>query len=66
MNPVILPPQVAIGAIGKIRMLPRYDFEEGANEEDFDEDEDLCAKNVMNVFWAADHRVGCDYEGELI
>lgn len=60
MNPVIMPPQVAIGAIGKIRKVPRVD----------DHDDQLVVRNVMNVFWAADHRVGyfiikrgCDGQG---
>jgi len=43
---VILPPEVAIGAIGKIQKLPRFDAK-GA----------VVAANIMCVSWAADHRV---------
>jgi len=43
-KPVILPPEVAIGALGKIRTLPRY---VGGQ---------LLAAQVMNVSWSADHR----------
>jgi 2-oxoisovalerate dehydrogenase E2 component (dihydrolipoyl transacylase) len=45
-SPVILPPQVAIGAMGKVQRLPR-----------FDEEGDVFAAEVMNVSWSADHRV---------
>lgn len=44
--PVIAKPQVAIGAIGKIQKLPR-----------FDENDDVVAARVMQISWAADHRV---------
>jgi len=47
MKPIIFPPQVAIGAIGQIRKLPRYD-EESAS---------IAVRSVMNFSWAADHRV---------
>ncbi|MCP9261841.1 Lipoamide acyltransferase component of branched-chain alpha-keto acid dehydrogenase complex [Dirofilaria immitis] len=46
LSPVILPPQVAIGAIGQISKLPR-----------FDKHGNVCAANVVNFSWAADHRV---------
>lgn len=46
MNPVIFAPQVAILALGRVRKLPR-----------FDEQENLVAKNVVNVSFSADHRV---------
>ena len=39
-------PQVAIGALGRIQTLPR-----------FDEHGDVVAASVMSVSWAADHRV---------
>ncbi|XP_059151576.1 lipoamide acyltransferase component of branched-chain alpha-keto acid dehydrogenase complex, mitochondrial-like isoform X2 [Physella acuta] len=45
-RPVILPPNVAIGAIGKIQVLPR-----------FDEEGQLKKVHVLNVSWSADHRV---------
>lgn len=45
-SPVIFPPQVAIGAIGKIERLPR-----------FDRHDNVIAANVIKVSWCADHRV---------
>ena len=45
-SPVILAPQVAIGALGKIRRVPR-----------FDENDNVVAANMMSVSWSADHRV---------
>lgn len=46
MSPVILPPQVAIGAIGSIRKVPR-----------FDDNGKLVTRHVLNLSWSADHRV---------
>ncbi|KAG7393907.1 hypothetical protein PHYPSEUDO_000084 [Phytophthora pseudosyringae] len=46
MSPVLMVPQVAIGAIGQIQKLPRYD-EEGNVE----------SVRLMNVSWSGDHRV---------
>ena len=46
MMPVIMPPNVAIGALGKIQELPR-----------FDKDDNVRKAHVLNVSWAADHRV---------
>ena len=45
-SPVILAPQVAIGALGKIRRVPRFDAEDN-----------VYAANMMSVSWSADHRV---------
>ena len=45
-KPVIMPPQVAIGALGKIQKLPRFD----AND-------NVVKAHIMNVSWSADHRV---------
>ncbi|XP_076648801.1 dihydrolipoamide branched chain transacylase E2 [Halictus rubicundus] len=45
-KPVILPPQIVIGAFGKVQKLPR-----------FDEDGNVIAANIISVSWAADHRV---------
>ncbi|XP_001606109.2 lipoamide acyltransferase component of branched-chain alpha-keto acid dehydrogenase complex, mitochondrial isoform X2 [Nasonia vitripennis] len=45
-KPVILSPQVVIGALGKIQRLPR-----------FDEQDNVVAVNILSVSWAADHRV---------
>ena len=44
-KPVILPPEVAIGALGKIYTVPRYS-----------PSGDLRPAQVMNVSWSADHR----------
>ncbi|KAE9043239.1 Lipoamide acyltransferase component of branched-chain alpha-keto acid dehydrogenase complex [Phytophthora rubi] len=46
MSPVLMVPQVAIGAIGRIQKLPRYDAE--GNVEPM---------RLMNVSWSGDHRV---------
>eukprot|EP00795_Rhopilema_esculentum_P004973 gene4973-21317_t len=45
-KPVLLPPQVAIAAIGKIQVLPR-----------FDENGNVYAASIFNISWSADHRV---------
>jgi len=44
-KPVILPPQVAIGALGKMMVVPRY-TSSGSLE----------PTHIMNVSWSADHR----------
>lgn len=41
-----MPPQVAIGAVGKTRKLPRF----GLNDE-------LIKAHIMEISWSADHRV---------
>ncbi|KAK5969873.1 Dihydrolipoamide acetyltransferase component of pyruvate dehydrogenase complex [Trichostrongylus colubriformis] len=46
VSPVIFPPQVAIGALGKIEKLPRYD-----------QNDNLVPMNMFKVSWCADHRV---------
>ncbi|XP_019357234.1 PREDICTED: lipoamide acyltransferase component of branched-chain alpha-keto acid dehydrogenase complex, mitochondrial [Gavialis gangeticus] len=45
-KPVILPPEVAIGALGKIQVLPRFN---GKGE--------IFKAQIMNVSWSADHRI---------
>ncbi|CAL8089619.1 unnamed protein product [Calicophoron daubneyi] len=45
-SPLISPPEVLIGAIGKIQRVPR-----------FDEHDNVRAAHILNVSWAADHRV---------
>ena len=47
MSPVVAPPQVAIGAIGAARRVPRFAGDSDA----------VVAATVANVSWAADHRV---------
>merc|ERR1712066_338223 len=44
-KPVILPPQVAIGALGKMMTVPRYT-----------NSGNLRPVQIMNVSWSADHR----------
>jgi len=44
-KPVLVPPQVAIGAIGKIQRLPR-----------FDENDQVVARQITYISWSADHR----------
>lgn len=46
MGPVIMVPQVAIGAVGKIQTLPR-----------FAADGSVTPVRLMNVSWSGDHRV---------
>ncbi|KAM5256612.1 lipoamide acyltransferase component of branched-chain alpha-keto acid dehydrogenase complex, mitochondrial isoform 2-T2 [Ctenodactylus gundi] len=45
-KPVILPPEVAIGAIGSIKALPR-----------FNQKGEVYKAQIVNVSWSADHRV---------
>uniref|UniRef100_A0A8C8YW67 Dihydrolipoamide acetyltransferase component of pyruvate dehydrogenase complex n=1 Tax=Prolemur simus TaxID=1328070 RepID=A0A8C8YW67_PROSS len=45
-KPVILPPEVAIGAFGSIKALPR-----------FNQKGEVYKAQIMNVSWSADHRV---------
>ena len=44
--PVVVVPEVIIGAIGKFQTLPRYN-----------ENNELVPQDIMNVSWSADHRV---------
>jgi len=45
VSPILPPPQIVIGALGRIRKVPQ-----------FDEYGDVIPANIMNVSWAADHR----------
>ncbi|XP_015372466.1 PREDICTED: lipoamide acyltransferase component of branched-chain alpha-keto acid dehydrogenase complex, mitochondrial [Diuraphis noxia] len=45
-QPMILPPEVAIGALGRINYRPRYD-----------DQQQLVRTPVMGVSWGADHRI---------
>lgn len=45
-KPVILPPEVAIGALGKMQVLPRFNSRG-----------EVVKAHIMNVSWSADHRV---------
>eukprot|EP01060_Flectonema_neradi_P040577 TRINITY_DN9300_c0_g1_i5.p1 TRINITY_DN9300_c0_g1~~TRINITY_DN9300_c0_g1_i5.p1 ORF type:complete len:549 (+),score=152.08 TRINITY_DN9300_c0_g1_i5:108-1754(+) len=46
VSPIIMPPQVAIGALGKVVKVPRYN----ANGE-------IESQNILYISWTADHRV---------
>ncbi|XP_046646980.1 lipoamide acyltransferase component of branched-chain alpha-keto acid dehydrogenase complex, mitochondrial-like isoform X2 [Daphnia pulicaria] len=45
-KPVIMPPEVAIGAIGRVQVLPR-----------FNNKGEVVRASIMQVSWSADHRV---------
>ncbi|XP_048833099.1 lipoamide acyltransferase component of branched-chain alpha-keto acid dehydrogenase complex, mitochondrial [Brienomyrus brachyistius] len=45
-KPVILPPEVAIGALGKVQVLPRFNSKG-----------EVVKAHIMNVSWSADHRI---------
>jgi 2-oxoisovalerate dehydrogenase E2 component (dihydrolipoyl transacylase) len=47
MSPVVLPPQVAIGAMGKIQRLPRFVS---------DDSDEVVAARIMPISWGGDHR----------
>ena len=49
-KPIILPPETAIGALGKIQKLPRYISTEL-------EDNRVEPRFIMRVSWSADHRI---------
>lgn len=46
MKPIIMPPQIVIGAMGRIQKLPRFDL-----------NGQIQAQNIISFSWAADHRV---------
>ncbi|EGD75277.1 dihydrolipoyl transacylase [Salpingoeca rosetta] len=46
LGPVIVVPQVAIGAMGRVRKLPR-----------FDDNDNVIARHIMEISFSADHRV---------
>jgi len=52
MSPVVIPPTVAIGAMGRIQRIPHF-LDENNNNKDLKVE----AIDVMNVSWGADHRV---------
>ena len=53
MSPVITPPQVAIGAMGQIRRLPRF----VTSTTDPTKSREVEEAHICTVSWAADHRV---------
>ena len=48
MSPVVVPPTVAIGAMGRVRRLPRF-ADDGSDE--------VVAARIMPISWGCDHRV---------
>ena len=46
MTPILVVPQVAIGALGSLKKLPRYN-----------ENDEVVPEWIMEVSWSADHRV---------
>lgn len=58
--PVLVVPQVMIGAFGRLQTLPRYVNSRGqpATVEQIEDGEaQVCPATLMNVSWSADHRV---------
>ena len=51
-KPVIAPPEIAIGAIGRIQKVPRYESFSRDGEEP-----KVVPQHIMNISWSADHRV---------
>lgn len=54
MSPIVTPPQVAIGALGQIRRLPRYVT---PSSTDPAQSQTIEEAHICAVSWAADHRV---------
>jgi len=54
MSPVVTPPQVAIGAFGKIKRLPRFVSPSSSDPTRSREIEEV---HICTVSWAADHRI---------
>jgi 2-oxoisovalerate dehydrogenase E2 component (dihydrolipoyl transacylase) len=46
MSPIVAAPQVAIGAMGKIQRIPRYNVDNEVEE-----------VNILQISWGGDHRV---------
>ena len=60
MSPIIVTPQVVIGAFGRFQVVPRYVDEQGKparNEDIFSGSAKVAPTTIMNASWAADHRV---------
>ncbi|KAJ1656618.1 hypothetical protein IWQ61_003845 [Dispira simplex] len=55
LNPVLVTSQLCIGAIGKVRRLPR--FETVRDPQTGAESERVVPKHLVRVSWSADHRV---------
>ena len=63
MSPILVPPMIAMGALGRIQRLPRYVVDLD-NDDDKENDRDTSTRNrdkvvpqhVLFVSWVADHR----------
>ncbi|RKP09418.1 2-oxoacid dehydrogenases acyltransferase-domain-containing protein [Thamnocephalis sphaerospora] len=55
LSPVLVSSELCIGAIGKIRRLPR--FEAVIDPVTGEKSERVVAQSIMNISWSADHRV---------
>lgn len=57
--PVVVKPQVAIGALGRMQVLPRYSLNgKGVSMSDMDDPSvRISPTTIMNISWSADHRV---------
>jgi 2-oxoisovalerate dehydrogenase E2 component (dihydrolipoyl transacylase) len=56
LQPVIVPPQVAMGAMGRIHKVPRYVTNDDDNDSGGSSNDVLQPVHVMHVTWAGDHR----------
>jgi len=59
-SPIIVVPQVAIGAMGRFQVVPRYIGKNGkfvSSEEIYSGNATIAPTTIMNISWAADHRV---------
>jgi 2-oxoisovalerate dehydrogenase E2 component (dihydrolipoyl transacylase) len=56
LKPVLVPPLVAMGALGRIQRVPRFveDDDDGANPSDKNT---VVTTNILHVSWAGDHRI---------
>jgi 2-oxoisovalerate dehydrogenase E2 component (dihydrolipoyl transacylase) len=54
MSPIITPPQIAIGALGQIRRLPRF---VAPSSTDPTQSQTIEEAHICAVSWAADHRI---------
>ena len=56
MSPVLVPPLVAMGALGRIHKVPRYPSSSMSMDHATVEEEQPVPTNVLYVSWVADHR----------
>ena len=58
--PVLVVPQVCIGALGKFNIVPKYILPNGmtpSSEQIYSNEAIIKPHTVMNISWSADHRV---------